>query len=89
MVLIRTPLLNGAERQTLDELVLGHPTDDDNEDGHHERGCGRLGCEQALTGDEADEIDRRGAGLGRGQVEGEEELVPLPSALFGTVAVDS
>ena len=69
-------LLDGAEGQAAYHLLLGHPAEDqDRRDG--ERGSrGQLGPEQPLRTGEGRDVGGQRRGVGGGQVQAPERLVP-------------
>src|SRR4029453_794968 len=75
-VAMGTPLLDGAERQTLHQLVLGGESGDEYRQRHDDRRRAPLPQEQALAGDEPGQVDGRRLGDGAGEHAGEQQFVP-------------
>src|SRR6266568_3368553 len=69
-------LLDRTERQALHQLVLGGEPGDEYRQGDDHRGGAHLGQEQALAGNEAGQVHRRGLRPGRREYPGEQQLVP-------------
>src|SRR5437763_893553 len=68
--------LDGSHGQPADQRALGDPADDDHRNGGDQCRRGQVGDVQPLLRDRADQEHRHGGGVGHGEVEREEQLVP-------------
>src|SRR6201986_4959602 len=68
--------LDGSHGQAADQRPLGDPADDDDRDRSHRGRRGQVGEVEPFLGHGADQEHRQGGGVGGGQVECEEQLVP-------------